>query len=423
MKKILLALPVISFVFFFAGCTTPTPIEQAAERQKITPRHVNGSQPIAFRRVIIEVPQGKSIGSFHAGLFRISAGTYNWRRSGGIVGSEEFNQVATDELRNSGFDVLGEENKVFGEDNSYKARYQLGATIRDMTFNAYDPVGGNFSEATVLAEWQLQDAFSREIVFAYTNSGYAKLNGFDPSAVSAAFGDALKKMIATSRLADLVATNAPTAAPATTGTEPISINVARLDQPRSLPEDMDKVMQGVVYIRAGEMLGSGVIVSSDGYVLTAAHVVSGTKEVAVQFKAGLQLNASVVRVDQEQDLALLKLPGTGYQAVQLNLDAPARAGNELYAIGSPLNEDLAFTVTKGVISAYREREGDKAKFIQTDAALNPGNSGGPLLDKSGRVIGIVSHKIIIPGFEGLAFGVPVDVIAKSLGIIWNGGVK
>lgn len=331
--------------------------------------------------------------------------------------------MATDELRNSGFDVLGEENKVFGEDNSYKARYQLGATIRDMTFNAYDPVGGNFSEATVLAEWQLQDAFSREIVFAYTNSGYAKLNGFDPSAVSAAFGDALKKMIATSRLADLVATNAPTAAPATTGTEPISINVARLDQPRSLPEDMDKVMQGVVYIRAGEMLGSGVIVSSDGYVLTAAHVVSGTKEVAVQFKAGLQLNASVVRVDQEQDLALLKLPGTGYQAVQLNLDAPARAGNELYAIGSPLNEDLAFTVTKGVISAYREREGDKAKFIQTDAALNPGNSGGPLLDKSGRVIGIVSHKIIIPGFEGLAFGVPVDVIAKSLGIIWNGGVK
>ena len=422
MKKILLLLPVVIFMFLFAGCTTPTPIEQLAESQKVVPRHVNGSQPIAFHRVIIEVPQDKVIGSLHVGWLRITQGTYNWKKSGGIVGSEEFNQAATAELRNCGFDVLGDDDKVFAEDTSYKARYQLGAAIRDMTFNAYDPFGGNFSEATVQAEWQLQDAFSRQIVYAYTNSGYAKLTGFDTGAVSAAFGNALEKMVATSRLADLLATNAAAPAPGTSYSDPINVSVPKLKTPRSLPEDMDKVMEGVVFIRAGEILGSGVIISPDGYILTAAHVVSGTGEVAVRFKAGLQLNASVLRVDQEQDIALLKLPGTGYQAVELHLDAPVPAGNELYAIGSPLNEDLAFTVTKGIISAYREREGDKAQFIQTDAALNPGNSGGPLLDKSGKVIGIVSHKVIIPGFEGLAFGVPVDVIAKRLGIVWNGAM-
>ena len=400
-----------------------TPLQKEDYSHVVLPRHVNGSQPIAFRRVILDIPAGKMIGAHYGGVFRLTLQTYSWQRAGGIVGSESFNGEATDELRRSGFDVLGEGNQVFDEDTSYKARYQLGATIKDIAFNTYDPFAGNFSEASLQVEWLLQDAYTRQIVFTYTNSGYGKQNGVTPGVLPRAFGDALMKMIATSRLPDLVAKGATNLNAASGYTNSISVTVVRLDKPRSLPDDMDKVMQGVVVIRAGEVTGNGVIVSTDGYVLTAAHVVSGTAEVAVRLKSGLQLNASVVRVDREQDIALIKLPGTGHQAVELNLGKPDEVGSELFAIGAPLGEELAFTVTKGVISGYREREGDKAKFIQTDASLNPGNSGGPLLNKSGRVIGIVSYKIVLPGFEGLAFGVPVDVIAKCLGIVWIGPMK
>ena len=408
---------------FFAGCTGMTPLQKEDYSHVVVPRHVNGSQPIAFRRVILDIPAGKLIGSHHAGLLRGSVRTYSWERTGGIVGSESFNIQAAEELRSSGFDVLGEGNKVFDEDDSYKARYQLGATIKDLAFNTYDPMAGDFSEASVQVEWLLQDAFSRQIIFTYTNSGYGKEKGVNPGVLPRAFRDALMKMIATSRMPDLVAKGATPLNPAPTYSESINVTVARPAQPRSLPDDMEKVLQGVVVIRAGEVTGSGVVVSSDGYILTAAHVVSGTKEVAVRFKSGLQLNASVVRIDPEQDIALIRIPGTGHQAVELNLDAPDKVGSELYAVGAPLGEELAFTVTKGVISGYREREGDKARFIQTDASLNPGNSGGPLLDKSGKVVGIVSYKIVLPGFEGLAFGVPVDVIARRLGIVWNASTK
>jgi hypothetical protein len=422
MKKIVLFLPAMAFLFFSAGCNTTTLMDQTAASQPVFTRHVNGSKPIAFHRVIIDIMPGKQLGQLHAGLLRTPVRNYYWNQGGNLVGSGAFNQVASQTLHDCGFDVLGYEKQVFGENDSYKARYQLGATIKDENFNAYDPLAGNFSEANVIVEWQLEDSFNRQVILTNSTSGFAKLPGFNAGVIMLAFQNALKQMIATSAMADLLATNAPEAATPVAYSEQIHITAAPA-QSRSLPDDMDKVMQGVVYIRVGGMLGSGVIVSSDGYILTAAHVVSGTSEVAVRFKSGLQLNATVIRVDRDQDVALIKVPGAGHQAVELNLGDSDPVGGELYAIGSPLSEDLSFTVTKGVISAYREREGDKAKFIQTDAALNPGNSGGPLLDKSGKVIGIVSSKIIIPGFEGLAFGVPMDVIAKRLGIVWNGGAK
>jgi serine protease Do len=419
MKNIVLVLSGTFFMFFFAGCTTPTLMDQVAGSQLVVTPHINGSKPIAFHRVIIEMPPGKLLGQLHTGLFRTVTRDIYWNQGGNLVGPNAYNQAASDTLHECGFDVLGYDQQVFGENDSYKARYQLGATIRDINFNAYDPLAGNFSEANVLVEWQLEDSFSRQIILTNTTSGYAKLPGFNAGTPILAFKNALKQMIATGALTDLLATNAPeSSSMPVLNSEPLHITVTAA-QSNSLPENLDRVMQGVVYIRAGGMLGSGVIVSPDGYILTAAHVVSGTSEVAVRFKSGLQLNASVIRIDEDQDVALIKMPGTGHHAVELNLGDPEQVGGEIYAIGSPLSEDLAFTVTKGVISAYRERQGDKAQFIQTDAALNPGNSGGPLLDKSGKVIGIVSSKIAIPSFEGLAFGVPMDVIARRLGIVWN----
>ena len=178
-------------------------------------------------------------------------------------------------------------------------------------------------------------------------------------------------------------------------------------------------MQGVVVLKAGRTRSSGFIVSSDGYILTAAHAVSGLKEISVTLRSGVQLDATVVRLDELQDLALLKVAGNGHHWLERKLGGSTPVGNELYAIGAPGSEELSFSVTKGIVSGYRQRETDKADFIQTDASLNPGNSGGPMLDQSGRVIGIVDWKVMRPGFEGLSFGVPMEVVARRLGIEWT----
>jgi S1-C subfamily serine protease len=122
-------------------------------------------------------------------------------------------------------------------------------------------------------------------------------------------------------------------------------------------------------------------------------------------------------VDQAQDLALIKIPGQGHHALELDLEGQTAVGSEIYAVGAPLGEQLSFTVTKGIVSGFREF--NQASYLQTDASLNPGNSGGPLVDKSGRVIGIVSWKVSGNAVQGLSFAVPSKLLSKRLGITFN----
>ena len=184
----------------------------------------------------------------------------------------------------------------------------------------------------------------------------------------------------------------------------------------SLPENMEEVMKGVVIMRAGMTVASGFLISEDGYILTAAHVVSGIDETTIKLKSGLELDGQVIRVDEAQDIALVKILGKGHKALRLNTASLPLVGSEVYAIGSPLGEGLSFSVSGGIISGHRESKG--LKYLQTDANLNFGNSGGPLINKKGEVVGIVSWKITATGVEGLSFGIPLEIVAERLGINW-----
>ena len=110
-------------------------------------------------------------------------------------------------------------------------------------------------------------------------------------------------------------------------------------------------------------------------------------------------------------MALLKVDIPSSSCLNL-ASGPVNVGDDLYAIGAPGSEELAFSVSKGIVSGLRELDGQG--FIQTDASINEGNSGGPLLNQSGEAVGIVSWKIVIPGFEGLGFGVPTSLATKKL---------
>ncbi len=162
-----------------------------------------------------------------------------------------------------------------------------------------------------------------------------------------------------------------------------------------------------------QSLGSGFILSEDGYILTNQHVVSDAKEVTVRLSDHRELPAVVVGSDERADIALLKIDAKGLTAVKLADMSKTRVGEWVLAIGSPFSFD--YTVTAGIISA-KGRNLDTEQyvpFIQTDAAINPGNSGGPLFNLKGEVVGVNSQIYSqTGGFMGVAFAIPIDIAAK-----------
>jgi serine protease Do len=166
--------------------------------------------------------------------------------------------------------------------------------------------------------------------------------------------------------------------------------------------------QGEAPLQRGQ--GSGFIVSADGLILTNAHVVADASEVSVKLTDRREFEAKVVGVDRRTDVAVLKIDAEGLPAVKIGDPDRLRVGEWVLAIGSPFG--LENSVTSGIVSAKSRSlpDGSYVPFIQTDVAVNPGNSGGPLFNMSGEVVGINSQIFSrTGGYMGLSFAIPIDV--------------
>ena len=162
--------------------------------------------------------------------------------------------------------------------------------------------------------------------------------------------------------------------------------------------------------REAQSLGSGFIISEDGYVLTNNHVVADADEIMVRLPDRSEMQAKLVGADPRSDVALLKIEGNSLPTVKIGSSEELKAGEWVVAIGSPFGFD--HTVTAGVVSAKGRSLPNESyvPFIQTDVAINPGNSGGPLFNLEGEVVGINSQIFTRSGgFMGLSFAIPIDV--------------
>src|SRR2546430_8461373 len=185
---------------------------------------------------------------------------------------------------------------------------------------------------------------------------------------------------------------------------------------------VERVAASVVNVRRGQSGGSGVIVTPDGYALTNAHVVDGAQAVDVTLMTGREVRAQVVGNDPATDLAVIRIAESGLQAAELADTESLRVGQLVIAIGDPLG--FHSTVTTGVVSALgrslHARDGRVIEnVIQTDAALNPGNSGGPLVDTHAKVIGI--NTAIIPMAQGICFAIPAATARLVAGMLIRDG--
>ncbi len=166
----------------------------------------------------------------------------------------------------------------------------------------------------------------------------------------------------------------------------------------------------------GLSMGTGFLISGDGYVLTNHHVVDNADEVTVKLADSRELKAKVIGSDAQSDVALLKVEGNNLPALRLGNSSGVQAGQWVVAIGSPYGLDRS--VTAGIVSAIGRNTGGGQQyvpFIQTDVAINRGNSGGPLLNTRGEVVGINSQIFSVSGgYQGISFAIPIDTAMNAV---------
>jgi S1-C subfamily serine protease len=185
--------------------------------------------------------------------------------------------------------------------------------------------------------------------------------------------------------------------------------------PRAMPAASEQVLEATVVVQTSNGFGSGFILGADGYIVTAAHVVPESSA-TVRLRDGREYPAVVIRVDRRIDIALLRLAlpeGSTLPCLTLRT-APVGLGADVYAVGAPTSRELSFSLARGIVSGVRLLNG--LQYLQTDAAINSGNSGGPLVTAAGEAAAIVSFKLVGASIEGVAFGVPLGAGLNALGV-------
>jgi SpoVK/Ycf46/Vps4 family AAA+-type ATPase len=187
--------------------------------------------------------------------------------------------------------------------------------------------------------------------------------------------------------------------------------------PRSvtpLSEGTSALQAAVVTVKIEGAHGSGFFISRDGYLLTNQHVVTENKFVTVKLTTGRELPGEVLRINKTRDIALVKVNESGMMALPLRLDVPEVA-SEVYAVGTPKMEQYSTTITKGIVSAYRRD--DDLSLLQSDTAIHPGNSGGPMVDRFGNVVAVSVAGLAISGvMTSINFFIPIADALRFLAV-------
>ena len=189
--------------------------------------------------------------------------------------------------------------------------------------------------------------------------------------------------------------------------------------------NVDSVVSIEVTKQGGKSYGTGFIISEEGYIVTNYHVVDGAKSVLVTLYDDRQFTATIVGYEEMNDLVVLQIKPDGeIQSLVYGVSSDLSVGDPVYIIGNPLG-DLTFTLTAGVVSALNRLvdtgSGMEINMFQTDAAVNSGNSGGPVFDEHGYVVGIASAKYASASIEGLSFCIPIDDVRSMIDEIINKG--
>jgi S1-C subfamily serine protease len=411
-------LAALALIATLSACVTPKsppPIAakpvQLADGRTVAPGEQAGldSRSIELALVQIDVPRGKEIGrvSGQMGTMCTVAGV-----NGPIYQQQPRNQGRSSEwsdtfhrvMSGHGFRVAGDPGQLFNTRRDEGADLQFGLTISEMDmdivafcdFTGRQPIGIR-GKTRLVIEWQVFDPVRRQVILRQRNEG--KFETADTIApdknvmLQLAFADAANQLATSPELRQMMTERAPLPQP---GAPAVAQEQSRIPLRRvplsqqPIDSQIDRLRSATVLIEVGDGgHGSGFLVSEEGLMVTNRHVVGGQRFVRVRLVSGRTVVGEVLRQHELRDIALVKLEGSGYPAMAVR-ETPVRETEEVYAIGAPQLTRYAWTITRGVVSAWRPARPPSQPFdlIQADVAIHPGNSGGPLLDRQGNLVGI-----------------------------------
>lgn len=351
------------------------------------------SRPVTLKRVMFNLKDGDIWGHWGSPMAcDFDYRNLRWRagKSMSEPDAERLASIFSDELVRAA--LKGSEPENLFEREAQSGGLQVGAVIKTLTARQCGNWNDSIVEmafrisASMTVEWQVYDPVRREIVGRLETS--VSLQNRDQSddalelIVIGAFRANSRKLVADPAFLALVnGQGAPTETlTPTRDTGPIVMALAP-----DLRMPLSEAAGSVVTVLSDDGHGSGFLISSDGYLLSNRHVVGASKSVKIRWSDGFESLGEVVRTDKRRDVALIKASTHSRQPLRLKRTL-AHAGDTVFAVGTPLDEKFQGTLTQGVVSAYRLLDG--LNYLQSDVNVNPGNSGGPLLDEKGAVVGI-----------------------------------
>lgn len=374
---------------------------------------------IEYVRSVFRMEEGAVWGHVSGGAnCDVDMEQFHWAREGSEIHTERLGAIFHQALVDVG--AAPDDENLFADEPS-RADLQVAAAIGDMRANVCEQNGlyGFRGSLSMSVQWQVYDPAVRQVIgkfetHATGQTGQVTSNGLD-GLFLAAFRANARDLMSDSGFQKVL--KAPVGA-ATTAASPgaaqmvqaITFAAASGQAPKTPPQ----AVQSVVLVQTSDAHGSGFLISSEGYVLTNYHVVESARAVRVRWADGTEGPAQVVRRDKARDIALLKAETPPSPALALHTALPAQ-GDAVFAIGAPLDPSLQGTLTRGIVSANRVVGG--LPFIQSDVSVTHGNSGGPLVNERGEVVGITESGLRENGAPvGLNMFIPIGDALRALSL-------
>ena len=414
--KLLLTL---SVCFIFA-CVTP--VRQVVIKRPIEITNKDKVKPIAITKVAAKMRRGTVLGKLGIGMFCMPHDDIKWKSGGTVVlSSEDLIDVFRHELESNGWPVVGSTDDLFSGYDISGAEVLLGAKIKAIECELCMPFAGfgNFNKKGSMrmdVEWQIYSPARRSLIGKIDTQGSMQITKESDDTpyelLSGSFAIAVNNLIANREFLKMVEKSSGLQrAPRTLAGIQIENSSKNFT---TIESAIDYAKKATVTIRTANGHGSGFAIGDGSYIISNSHVVGNAKNITLVTHGGITLNGQVAKMSKERDVALIRIDGLRLPALHVNFKIPGSA-SPVYAVGSPIREELSSSVTSGIISGIRMIDG--YHWIQSDAAVSPGSSGGPLLDKNGSVVGISTAGFQVSGAQvGLNLFVPIAEGLSHIGL-------
>ncbi len=390
----------------------------------VTPLPIDSdTRPVAFSRVTARLNRGQTWGQLQGGVLCLPFQSLVWGGGQVRIDTGEFDEVFKEELEKTGFRVVGGSNNLFEEADTSEAEYLVAGTVKQATAKICAILAGLGDFDTIKGqivfdiEWQVYSRLQRQVVATVQTRGGVNRQKSAPGGplmlFDEAFGENVRQLINSSEFRKVFVGKkmeerelivAPNVAP---------IKLSKAES--FVGSNLEESVGSVVSLSNGQSVGSGFLISNDGLILTNRHVVGDANLIRVRWSDGAETIGTVLRSDRGRDVALVKSDNRSRSPFKLSREVP-ELGSTVRAIGSPFGMQLQGTVSQGVLSSSRIVGG--FRYLQSDVAVNPGNSGGPLLDSNGSVIGITVAGLQVSGAQvGINFFIPISEAVSFLGLV------